>query len=133
MPLAGGEPSAILAPGRWPTIGVPRFSPDGGRIAVSLPERVSGRVDEPNLWGLLLPPIAYAHGAPADIWTFDLQGDDLRQLTHLSADDPMASWSADGRYLAVWCESGLYLVDASGSELRQLLDEGGFGVIDWRP
>jgi Tol biopolymer transport system component len=133
MPIDGGEPLPVLAPGRWPTIGVPRFSPDGSRVAVSLPESSAGQLDAPDPWGWLLPPVAYAHGDPADIWTFDLEGNNTRRLTHLSADEPMASWSSDGRYLVVWCEQGLFLVEAAGGEVRQMLDEGGYGTIDWRP
>ena len=53
-------------------------------------------------------------------------------MTYLSGDEPMASWSSDGRHLAVWCEQGLFLVEVAGGEVRELLDEGGFGAFDWR-
>src|SRR5688572_5899113 len=34
--LTGGEPRAILAPGRYPALAVPRFAPDGDRVAVAI-------------------------------------------------------------------------------------------------
>ena len=131
--LSGGDPSPVLGPGLAATIGLPRFSPDGGRFAVSLPVSAVARANEPGLLAWLLPPIAYAHGEPADIWTFDLQGNDARRITQLNADDPTPTWSPDGRYIALWSGSGLYLVGATGGEPRQLLTEGGYGSIDWRP
>jgi hypothetical protein len=114
-------------------VGVPRFSPDGKRIAVSLPESSLGRVDEAGPLAWLSPPIAYAHGEPADIWTFDLQGKAGQRLTQLRADDPTPSWSPDGRYLAIWSATGLYLVESTGGTPRQLHDRGGYGTPDWRP
>jgi Tol biopolymer transport system component len=133
LPLDGGEPVPVLQPGRWPTIGVPRFSPDASRIAVSLPNARAAQVNDDGLLAWFRVPVAFAHHEQADIWTFNLQGNDGRRLTHLNADDPSQAWSPDGRYLAMWGGDGLYLVSATGEETRKLLSSGGYGPIDWRP
>ena len=48
------------------------------------------------------------------------------------ADDPSATWSPDGRFIAFWSGGGLYLVSSDGGEPRRILDRGGYGPIDWR-
>jgi Tol biopolymer transport system component len=133
QPVAGGDPSPVLRPDRGYTLGIPRFSPDGTRVAVSLPISAVATNPPPALLAWLLPPPAYAHGEPADIWSFDLQGNNARRLTHVNGDEPTPGWSPDGRYIASWGGTGLHLVDTASGETRQLLDQGGYGPIDWRP
>jgi Tol biopolymer transport system component len=129
--LAGGQPTAVLPPGRYPSLAVPRFSPDGKRVTAAIINVSTAQGDGQAPFAWLLPPVVYAHGLPWDIWTFGLQGDDMRRLTNVNADDPSPVWSPDGRYIAFWGGTGLYLVAADGSDLRQVLDKGGYGAIDW--
>ena len=79
----------------------------------------------------LLPPPAFAHGNPWDIWTFDTSGGDPRRLSYVNADDPSPTWSPDGTYLAFWGGSGLYLVGSTGDDLRKVRELGGYGPLDW--
>lgn len=133
VPLAGGEPSPVLAAGRYPALAVPRVSPDGKKVAVAIinVSTAGGAPSGPLDW--LLGPLAYAHGQPWDIWTFNLDGSEPRRLTQINADDPSPTWAPDGRHIAFWGGGGLYVVPADGGELRQVLDRGGYGPIDWRP
>ena len=133
QPLSGGDPRTVLAPNRYPTVAVPRVSPDGQRVVLSIMNTLGAQQRGPGLLEWLLGPTAYAHGQPWDIWTFDLQGNDPRRLTNVNADDPSAAWSPDGRHLAFWGGGGLYVVPSEGGEVRQVLDRGGYGPIDWRP
>jgi Tol biopolymer transport system component len=132
LPLDGGEPRSVLAPTRYPSLAVPRFSPDGTRFAVAIINLPTASAEPPPWFAWLTPSIAYAHGMPWDIWTFDLDGQDARRLTQIDADDPSPTWSPDGRFIAFWSGGGLYLVSSEGGEPRRILDRGGYGPIDWR-
>ena len=99
----------------------PTWSPDGTQIAF-----VSRRTDS---W---------------DIYVMDADGEDeyLRRLTNESDWDPVWSWeswdpawSPDGKYIAFvsgpYLEPSIYLMDADGSNVRQLT----YGGVDpaWSP
>ena len=134
LPLGASQPSPLIRSAGWFYVGVPRFSPDGTRIAVPLVGgSTSGRLDDPGVWSWLLPPIAYAHGAPEDIWTFDLQGNDLGPLLTFGLDEPTLAWSPDGQHLALWSGNGLHLVDLTSGQTQRLLEHGGYGTIAWGP
>jgi Tol biopolymer transport system component len=133
LPLEGGPLTPLLRSDRWFYVGVPRFSPDGTRVAVPI---VGGAVSErttDGFWGWLLPPIAYAHGEPEDIWTIDLQEKALRRLLPFGLDEPTLAWSPDGRYMALWSGNGLHLVDVAAGQTQHLLERGGYGTIAWSP
>lgn len=132
LPLDGGQPTPVLAPGRYPALAGPRFAPDGQHFAIAIMDTtaaVQPRASDPFAW--LLPTPALAHGAPWDIWSFDLQGGSPKRLTQLGADEPVEAWSPDGRYLVVWSPSGLYLVSADGSDSRLVVENGSYGAPDW--
>ena len=131
MALDGGQPSPVLAAGRYPALAVPRFSPDGRRIAVAIMHSTAAERRATSPLAAFFAPVAYAHGVPWDIWTFDADGGDPRRLTDLSADEPSATWSPDGRYLAIWSPAGLHVVAVDGSDTRQVLDMGSYGTLDW--
>jgi Tol biopolymer transport system component len=128
--LTGGEARPIIAPGRYPALAVPRFAPDGTRVAVAIIN--TGTAERPTTpFDWLLPPPVFAHGNPWDIWTFDTSGGDPLRLSYVNADDPSPTWSPDGRYLAFWSGGGLYLVGAAGGDLRKVRELGGYGPLDW--
>jgi Tol biopolymer transport system component len=130
--LNGEQPAVIAPAGKYPGLAVPRVSPDGQSLVVAiLNSSVSEVSPSVGLLDWLLGPIAYAHGLPWDIWVMDLQGANLRRLTQVNADDPSPAWSADGKYVAFWGGTGLYVVGADGSGLRQLQSQGGYGPIAW--
>ena len=131
VPLDGGAPTPVLAPGRYPALAVPRVSHDGQRVAVAIMDTMAAERRLPDPFAWLLPPPALAHGAPWDIWTFDSQGADPKRVTNLGADEPSAAWSPDGGHLAVWSPNGLYVVGADGTDVRQVLETGSYGAPDW--
>jgi Tol biopolymer transport system component len=79
------------------------------------------------------PGVAQAHGLPMDVFVVDIDGSNLRRLTHLGEDNPAAVWSPDGRQLAIVAGGGIYRFNADGSDLTQIDQRGGHGTIDWRP
>jgi Tol biopolymer transport system component len=129
--IGGEQPVAIAAPSRFPGLAVPRVSPDGQSLTVAIMNTTTAELPSSSPLDWLLGPVAYAHGLPWDIWVMDLRGANPRRLTQINSDDPSPTWSPDGRYIAFWGGTGLYLVGADGSGLRQLTNRGGYGPIDW--
>jgi Tol biopolymer transport system component len=129
-------------------LSLPRISPDGKRVAL-------GGSGEPNmgpsgcggdphssppaaaaapgfdLGALLQPETAFAHGLPADIWSMNLDGSDMKRIADIKDDDPTVAYSPDGSRLAIFGVAALYLVDASGGPTEKLTDQGGYGGLDW--
>ncbi|MCC6792326.1 MAG: PD40 domain-containing protein [Thermomicrobiales bacterium] len=135
-PSNGGEPRQVIRAGDFQALMGPRFSPDGSRLAFSTIGIGPRAGTESPLFGWLAwlsVPVAYAHGDPWDIWTVRTDGSDLRRLTVLQEDEPLVSWSPDGRWLAVLGTGGLWIVDAAGIREPVRLADGSFGAIDWAP
>jgi Tol biopolymer transport system component len=129
-------------------LSLPRISPDGKRVAL-------GGSGEPNmgpsgcggdphsstpaaagapgfdLGALLQPETAYAHGLPADIWSMNLDGSDMKRIADIKDDDPTVAFSPDGAKLAIFGVAALFLVDANGGPTDKLTDQGGYGGLDW--
>ncbi|MSP14445.1 MAG: hypothetical protein EXR62_16015 [Chloroflexi bacterium] len=76
-------------------------------------------------------PRPSGHGLPWDLWTIPLDGGKLSRLTELYEDTPVASWGNGGRYIAFLGIGGIYLMQANGSGLIRLKDQGGHGEMDW--
>jgi Tol biopolymer transport system component len=113
-------------------LAAPRWSPDGSKVAAAVVNVGQAGIGHSGLLASLFPT-AYAHGDPWDIWTFDLGSNNARRLTEINADEPSPVWSPDGRYIAFWGGSGLYVVAQDGSYLQRVIDTGGYGGIDWAP
>ncbi len=91
---ADGSDQRRLADG-----GTPTWSPDGSRIA-------------------------FARGSDqgADLWTIDLDGTGLTQLTQSPKWDELPTWSPDGGRIAFLREGGVYVVNADGSGVAVVAD-----------
>lgn len=144
-----GEECELLGQEVFQYLSLPRISPDGTRLALAgsgeptlQASRCGGdprsrssaasSVTPLDLAHLLGPTTAYAHGAPADIWSLNLDGSDMRRIAEIKDDDPTLAWSPDGTRLAVFGINALYLVDArGGSQAQKLTDRGGYGGLDW--
>jgi Tol biopolymer transport system component len=126
----------------------PRISPDGTRIALGgsgepngQPSscggdnrpRPSGAPPLLDLGRLLEPSVAYAaaHGLPADIFTLGIDGSNLQRAADIKDDDPTVAWSPDGARMAVFGVAALYVSDTRGGVPSKLLEQGGYGGLDW--
>lgn len=131
--LDGSNVRPLLPPGKYPPLAVPRFSPDGQRVAVAIVNDLRSEAPRSDPLAWLVPPVAYAHGLPWDIWTFDLQGEDAVRVSNVAADDPSPAWSPNGQHIAFWSGSGLFVAPSTGGNTVKLLDDGGYGALDWGP
>jgi len=94
----------------------PRFSPDGGRLAVA---------------------IRAPSGFKANIWIYDLGRGALTRLTFETGGDETPSWSPDGKQVAYSPNAppraGIYVknADGTGAEERLLADENHVHLRSW--
>ncbi|HET6315496.1 MAG TPA: hypothetical protein VFG86_03480 [Chloroflexota bacterium] len=126
----------------------PRISPDGTKIAIggsgepsAQPSTCGGdnRPKPSGLAPLLLladwfgPSVAYAaaHGLPADVYTLGTDGSNLQRAADIKDDDPTVAWSPDGSRLAIFGIAALYLVESKGGSTTKLIEQGGYGGLDW--
>ncbi|MCC6173678.1 MAG: PD40 domain-containing protein [Chloroflexi bacterium] len=139
---SGGDARAVVPATTFTSVMGPRFSPDGSRIVFSAvgpgPAGASAAPSErpsahrlTGILDLFVTPVAYAHGEPWGIWTVRPDGSDLRRASNLQEDEPLASWSPDGAWIAVFGGGGLWIVDSSGSGEPKRIADGSFGAIDW--
>jgi Tol biopolymer transport system component len=139
-----GDGCELISDQVFQYLSLPRISPDGKRVAL-------GGSGEPNmgpsgcggdprskpaaaafdLLALLGPDVAYAHGLPADIYSLNLDGSNMTRIADIKDDDPTVAWSPDGTKLAVFGVAALYVVDAKGGATEKLVDQGGYGGLDW--
>jgi len=75
-----------------------------------------------------------------DIFSIDLDGSGLANLTHNGANNVQFKWSPDGRKIAFTSDGDglddyydLYTVSAGGTGLRKVSDTGDAGPFDWSP
>jgi Tol biopolymer transport system component len=148
-----GDGCALVPDTIFQALGVPRISPDGKRVAfggsgdpagqpgacgtaASAPSPVEPTADEPAglrlaEWLDLLPTTVYAHGLPYDVWTMSIDGGPLTKLADVKEDEPTVAWSPDGSHVAIFGVAALYVVDANGGSLQKVVDQGGYGALDW--
>jgi len=84
-----------------------------------------------NMTTMIEPGTAYAHGLPADVYTLNLDGGGLSRIADIKDDDPTVAWSPDGAKMAIFGVAALYMVDAKGGPTTKLVEQGGYGGLDW--
>lgn len=135
----GQNAKPLLADDVFSIIAAPHFSPDGKWIlfvASGPPTRqlpgalLSPKPCEPALL-CLFAQTAHANGLPWDLWLVSVEGDRFRQLTNIGADSPWPAWSRDGKQIAFFDTSGIYLLDVAPRVISKLSPNGGHGVFDW--
>jgi Tol biopolymer transport system component len=131
----------------------PRVSPDGKKVALGGSGEANpgpsscgaNNSDKPaaaagpvvlgvlNLagWFDVLTSTAEAHGLPADVYTLGLDGSGLQRVADIKDDDPTVAWSPDGSRLAIFGVAALYVVDGKGGPTQKLVEQGGYGGLDW--
>ena len=133
----GSNPQPLLPAQTFQTLAAPRFGPTGNQIVFSAvpsnaptPSQSSRESFDPLGW--LRPRVAKAHGVPWDLWLVNADGSNLRQLTQLKEDNPVATWSPDGAWIGFKGEMGLYIVDVDGKQVRRVAEETSASLA-WLP
>ncbi len=155
----GGSPRQLLGPDVFSRLANVRFAPDsrrlvfaavgqgtnyqppGGALPVLGPAAGPARQVLGLLGQLFEVPVARANGTdPWEVWTIAIDGRDLRRLTNLYEDLPVASWSPDGQSIAflgggsaTTGQTGLAIIGAEGQGLRRLAPQPGHRGVDWAP
>jgi Tol biopolymer transport system component len=75
---------------------------------------------------------AEAHGLPWDLYVVNPDGSKFERLTQIGADSPVPVWSKDGKYIAFFEATGIYMLDLEKSAIYTITHIGGYGGFDWR-
>lgn len=117
-----------------PIIDAPIFTSDDESILYSAVTPTQS--SQPNwmerLFGVI---VASAHTVPSDWWSVPIGGGTPTQLTHIAAVGLFASPSPDGKILASYSGSGIFVMSPDGTSLTMLIsDNGGLaGTLTWMP
>lgn len=92
-------------------------------------------------WAIQAKELLFVSNQDGDreIFTVNIDGKSLKQLTHNNRDDSMAVWSPDGNYIAFTSSrdngnSEIYIMDADGSNQINLSNSPGYdGNPQWSP
>ncbi len=144
--LDGSNRKQILPTGVFAAVFAPRFAPDMQSIVFAGSGPPTKKL--PGVSALVRPTddnscaVAFgfvclvekaeAHGLPWDLWIVNLDGTQFERLTQLGADSPVAAWSADGKQIAFYDASGIYVIDRATKKVTQVSDSHGYGGFDWK-
>jgi Tol biopolymer transport system component len=125
-----------------------RIAPDGQRILFAAvgqgrayAEPQAGVLDPLGLLNLVTGTgVAHANGEEWDLWTIEPDGSNLRRLTTIAEDLPVATWSTTGDRIAFLgggsartAETGLVIMTGAGADLQRLTTRPGHRGADWSP
>lgn len=143
-PADGSRRQEIIGPSVFAKYFGLRFSPDGRQLVFAAVGQPQGtrRSSLEQLRTLLSRAFSvsqvYANGDLWDLWVVDLDGRNLKPLTALSEDMPIAAWSPDGKKIAFLgggsassAEAGITIITPERKGLRRLTSQPGHRGLDW--
>jgi len=127
---ANGENSTLLIPeDRFQVVDVPMFSPDGRWIYFSASELTQSTL---TWWEVLLGiEVAAAHNIPSDWWRIAAAGGEIERLTNRDEVGLYGEFSTDGEIIIFVSTSGLYQMNADGTNLERLLEVSAAPSLSW--
>lgn len=143
----GSNPKQLVDSQTFLTIAAPHFGPDSQSIVFSVSgpakKKLPGipyALEKGDERSECLLPLAFtcwveraeANGLPWDLWIASVDGSKFERLTNIGADSPVAAWPPDGKYVAFFDTTGIYLVDRATKQIYQVSGIGGHGSFDWR-
>ncbi len=125
-----GENAVLLVPeDRFQVMDVPMFSPDGRWIYFSASEQTSASL---TWWEYLLGiQVAAAHNIPSDWWRIPVLGGEMERLTSRDEVGLYGEMSADGEFVIFVSTSGLYRMNADGTNIIRLLETTAVPSLSW--
>jgi Tol biopolymer transport system component len=129
----------LVDSGVFPEIFSPRYSPDGKVIAFGARSFADLQPTAPpptgsiDLFSLMQPTNAAAHGPLADIWQVNADGSNLHQISNLRVHDPAVAWAPDGSQLFAYGEWGGVLIDLNSGENTLMTYLTGTTAVAWLP
>lgn len=116
----GSNPIEVVGSGTFAIMGSPRFTPDREMILFS----ASGDTQDP-LPELFDLNVAYAHGAPWELWQIDRNGDNLQRITNGGFDDVTLNYAPDNSAIAFMDVKTLFiLLDSTVYSLETVSIDG---------
>ena len=114
-------------------IDAPILSPDGQAVIFSAAS--PSQTYQPNwLDRLMGVQVVHAHNVPSDWWSVPISGGTSTRLTQLQTIKLFADISPDQKHIVSLSGEGVFVMDADGSNLTQLLfDPGVSGTLSWIP
>ncbi len=127
----GSNPQVLVPRNRFVTLDSPFFSADGERLYFSA---VAEQASSASWWERLLGiEVVAAHDLPSRWWRLPLDGGEPEPVTQEAQVGQYGSLSPDGRSIAFTTQSGLYLMQPDGSDLRLLLAQSASDSLSWTP
>ncbi len=138
--LADSGERVLIPESRFGLMAYPRYSPDGGTIALvglsssgTPPSPVNPSPPLDGLGRFLTVATTEAHGLPWEVWLVDADGSNLRQVPDVMNDDASLARSPDGTRLLVYGGWGTGLVDLAQGTSDLLPFLPGYGAVAWLP
>ena len=127
----GSNPTVLVPRDRFVTLDTPFFSADGQWLYFSA---VAEQTSSLSWWERLLGiEIASAHNLPSLWWRLSLSGGEPEPVTTEARVGQYGTVSPDGRFLAFSAQSGIFLMQPNGTDIRQLLDISAADSLGWTP
>ena len=127
----GSSPIVLVPRDRFMTLDAPFFSADGQWLYFSA---VAAQTGSANWWERLLGiEVVSAPNLTSRWWRLPVTGGEPAPVTEEARVGQYGALSPDGRSIAFSSQSGIFLMQPDGSELRQLLDLSAADSLSWTP